>query len=72
MSVCIGIDVSKAILDVATDCGTSHIQIPNTAAGFECLLDWLKRQDSVHQIALEASGRYGKRLLCFSLIMVMP
>lgn len=65
MSVYIGIDVSKATLDIATDCGMFHIQIPNTPAGFACLLDWLKRQDPVHQIALEASGRYGEAVALF-------
>jgi len=65
MSVCIGIDVSKATLDVATDCGTSHLHIPNTSAGYTRLLDWLQQQGDVHQIALEASGRYGEAVACF-------
>ena len=60
MSVCIGIDVSKASLDIATDCGSHHLQVPNTPIGFDCLLKWLKNHNGVHQIALEASGRYGE------------
>ena len=65
MSVCIGIDVSKATLDVATDCGTYHLCIPNTPSGYTRLLDWLQNQDDVHQIALEASGRYGEAVAHF-------
>ena len=65
MSVCIGIDVSKATLDVATDCGTYHLNIPNTPTGYTRLLDWLQDQDDVDQIALEASGRYGEAIAVF-------
>ena len=65
MSVCIGIDVSKATLDVATDCGSHHIQVLNTPDGYECLLNWLQDQGNIHQIALEASGRYGEAVACF-------
>lgn len=60
MSVYIGIDVSKATLDVATDCGSHHFQIANTPAGHECLVNWLQEQGNIRQIALEASGRYGE------------
>ena len=65
MSVCIGIDVSKATLDVATDCGAHHLQVANTPTGFDRLLEWLKNHDTIHQIALEASGRYGEAVAWF-------
>ena len=65
MSVCIGIDVSKASLDIATDCGSHHLQVPNTPSGFDRLLEWLKNHDAVQQIALEASGRYGEAVAGF-------
>lgn len=65
MSVCIGIDVSKATLDIATDCGSQHTQVPNTPPGYDSLLTWLETQGQVHQIALEASGRYGQSVAYF-------
>lgn len=65
MSVCIGIDVSKATLDVATDCGSHHIQVLNTPDGYERLLSWLQAQGNIHQVALEASGRYGEAVALF-------
>ncbi len=65
MSVYIGIDVSKATLDVATDCGSHHIQVLNTSAGYQRLLNWLQAQGNIHQVALEASGRYGEAVALF-------
>jgi transposase len=62
MSVFIGIDVSKATLDIATDCGSQHICIPNTMAGYKRLDKWLQKQGSISQIAMEASGRYGENV----------
>lgn len=65
MSVFIGIDVSKASLDVATHCGTHHLHISNSAQGYHKLLAWLQQQNGVEQIALEASGRYGEAVANF-------
>ncbi len=63
MSAILGIDVSKAKLDV---CLLRHDQrpatttIPNSPAGFESLCQWLaKRQIAELHVCLEATGRYG-------------
>lgn len=63
MSVFIGIDVSKATLDVATHCGHHHLQIDNSTQGYHALDAWLAQWTSVTQIALEASGRYGEAVV---------
>jgi len=60
MSVFIGIDVSKASLDVVSLPDNQHLQVANTADGHQQLLDWIDRFKPVTQIALEASGRYGE------------
>ena len=65
MSVFIGIDVSKATLDIATDCGSQHICLPNTITGYKRLNKWLQKQGQVSQIAMEASGRYGENVARF-------
>lgn len=65
MSVFIGIDVSKATLDIATHCGSQHTCLPNTPAGYKRLKKWLQKQGQVKQIALEASGRYGENVARF-------
>lgn len=65
MSVFIGIDVSKASLDIATHCGSQHTRLPNTPAGYKRLNKWLHKQGKISQIALEASGRYGEDLARF-------
>jgi hypothetical protein len=56
MSVCIGIDMSKATLNIATDCGSHHIQVLNTPDGNECLLNWLQAQGDIHQSRLKPAG----------------
>ncbi len=65
MSVFIGIDVSKATLDIATHCGSEHIHLPNTPSGHKKLSQWLQKQGEISQIALEASGRYGEAVARF-------
>lgn len=62
MSAWIGIDVSKATLDVALlrDSGHQHTQVPNEKAGFRTLHNFLKKRcpQSAH-VCLEATGLYG-------------
>ena len=74
MSVFVGIDVSKATLDLVllTDSGTQHQQFPNTVAGFEQLHQWLKTQPPMTRVGMEASGRYGEGLLYFLLEQGYP
>ncbi|APP79463.1 IS110 family transposase [Xanthomonas hortorum] len=57
----IGIDVCKAMLDVAVHCGP-FARFHNTPAGHRKLLSWLARQEA-GQVALEASGGYEQRVL---------
>ncbi|CAD0356542.1 IS110 family transposase ISStma7 [Xanthomonas hortorum pv. cynarae] len=57
----IGIDVCKAMLDVAVHCGP-FARFHNTPAGHRKLLSWLARQEA-GQVVLEASGGYEQRVL---------
>ena len=75
--MCVGIDVSKASLEIALiepeeEASASHA-VPNTEDGFGRLLDWLekrtdanleKRPEQVH-ICLEASGGYQRPVARF-------
>lgn len=69
MSVVIGIDVSKATLDVAIRQGkrSEHFQVGNHPVGFALLLEKLKPMPTIERVALEASGRYGEALAYFLL-----
>jgi transposase len=62
MTAWIGIDVSKATLDVALlrERDQQHTQVPNTKAGFRTLHNFLKKRcpESGH-VCLEATGLYG-------------
>lgn len=64
MSVFIGIDVSKATLDIAIrqDQNSRHFKVKNSPSGFDKLQKQLNKLDSIDRIALEASGRYGEPL----------
>lgn len=64
MSAFIGIDVSKATLDMAIRQGNScrPFQVNNTPAGFRKIKRELSKLDEISRIALEASGRYGEPL----------
>lgn len=57
----IGIDVSKAQLDVAVHNGPMA-QFPNTPAGHRKLVNWLKKMP-VKQVVLEATGGYEQAVL---------
>lgn len=57
----IGIDVSKAMLDVAVFEGP-FAQFHNTPAGHRKLLSWLEKQDP-SRVVLEASGGYEQAIL---------
>lgn len=63
MSAFIGIDVSKATLDIAIrqDNHSEHFVVKNTPAGFKKLHRKLSKLE-VEQLGLEASGRYGEPL----------
>ena len=61
MTVTIGIDISKATLDVATyPCGEIH-RFTNDPVGHLALAKWLKPQ-CVTLIAFEATGAYHRVL----------
>jgi transposase len=55
--ICAGIDTGKRKLDVALDGKSEQLQVENTAAGHEALLEWL-RQHKVKRVGIEASGGY--------------
>lgn len=64
MSVFIGIDVSKATLDVAIRQAenSQHFQVTNNPVGFRKIQRRLSTLNHISRIALEASGRYGEAL----------
>lgn len=57
----VGIDISKATLDVYLHPQASARQFPNTAAGIATLLTWLA-QGAVHRVIFEPTGAYHHRL----------
>jgi len=67
MSAFVGIDVSKATLDVAIrqDTKSHHFQVPNHLKGFQDLHQRLQGMGEIRAVALEASGRYGEALAHF-------
>lgn len=69
MSAIVGIDVSKATLDVVllTASQPLHKQLPNNLEGFKQLHQFLQPHQPVTRIGMEASGRYGEALLHFLL-----
>jgi len=62
MSSFVGIDVSKAKLDIALlqDEQATYYQVPNTPTGWNQLHEWFQEQPLITQIGLEATGRYGE------------
>ena len=58
----VGIDVSKATLDVATSDGGVALHVTNDAEGFDCIVSSL-RDVAVHRVVLEASGGYERDAL---------
>lgn len=72
MSSVLGVDVSKAKLDVALlgESGKYRSKVlPNTNAGFDALLKWLQAQlpdglDSLH-VCMEATGSYHEALALY-------
>jgi transposase len=57
----VGIDISKATLDVYLHPQASARQFPNTAVGIATLLAWLA-QGAVHRVIFEPTGAYHHRL----------
>lgn len=62
MSVSVGVDVSKATLDVAIHGAAATRCFPNTPAGHRRLIAWLQPQGT-HQVVLEATGGYEQAAL---------
>jgi transposase len=62
MSAYVGIDVSKATLDIAMQQAeqTTHFQVANTPDGFQHLRQRLALCPLIERVGLEASGRYGE------------
>lgn len=58
----IGIDVSKATLDVAFSCGRAAMQVPNSPDGHAQLIAAIEKQE-VRLIVLEASGGYERAVV---------
>lgn len=58
-TVCAGIDVAKAWLDVAISTCRETLRVDNDEAGIAALLDWLVAR-GVARVGLEASGGYEK------------
>lgn len=67
MSAFVGIDVSKATLDIAVLSGDEavHQQVPNTPEGFASVHHLLQDHQPIARVGLEASGRYGEALACY-------
>lgn len=67
MPAFVGIDVSKATLDVVvvSDLKPCHQQLPNTLDGFQRLHTLLQPHLPLSRIGLEATGRYGEPLADF-------
>jgi transposase len=67
MKVYVGIDVSKASLDVAVLKGTQreHARFSNDTDGYIKLQRWLKKQGRSVQVCLEATGSYGEGIAEF-------
>ena len=67
MSAYIGIDVSKASLDVAIrQAGqVEQFQVKNSPAGFSKIHKHLSKLPEIGRVALEASGRYGEAVAYF-------
>lgn len=57
----VAVDVSKAMLDIATSCAPFAWQTPNDTQGIAALKRQIKRFDQPH-IVCEATGRYTRRL----------
>ncbi len=62
MPVSVGVDVSKATLDVAIHGAAELRCFPNTPAGHRRLIAWLQPQGT-HQVVLEATGGYEQAAL---------
>lgn len=74
MSAFIGIDVSKATLDIAIrqDSHSQHFTVKNTPTGFKKLQKQLSKLDCIVRIGVEASGRYGEPLALWLLDQDYP
>ncbi len=64
MSVFVGVDVSKATLDIVVliDKKQIHRKIANKSKEIEKLIKWLHTFENIERVCLEATGRYGDAL----------
>jgi transposase len=64
MSAFVGIDVSKATLDIVLliDEQQTYQKVPNNKKGFAGLIKWLHSFENIEGVCLEATGRYGDAL----------
>lgn len=58
----VGIDISKAHLDVALDGRDERLRLPNSVDGCDRLVDWLRRHGA-GRVGMEASGGYERLVL---------
>jgi transposase len=74
MRVHVGIDVSKATLDVVIRVADKphHHQVANSRAGFQHLQGLLQPHQPLQRIGLEATGRYGEPLADFLVAQGYP
>lgn len=74
MSAVVGIDVSKATLDVVivSSGDPLHKQVANTPKGFKQLHHFLQAYLPITRVGLEASGRYGEPLAHFLVAQGYP
>lgn len=64
MSAFVGVDVSKATLDVVVliDKKQTYQKVPNNSKGIAKLIKWLHSFETIEAVCLEATGRYGDAL----------
>mgnify|MGYP006433345887 FL=1 len=64
MSAFVGVDVSKATLDIVVliDTKQTHQKISNTPQEIATLINWLDTFETIECVCLEATGRYGDAL----------
>lgn len=61
--ICVGIDVSKATLDIAASGEFMQFTAANDSDGFDAIIDELRKQ-SVALILMEATGGYEAAVAC--------
>lgn len=62
-ALCVGIDVSKATLDIAVNADIAQFTVSNDPDGFDAIIDEL-RKHSVELILMEATGGLESAVAC--------